>query len=334
MEVTRSQTYSLHSPPSPIKKLPGDDRLTTFPISRPGIFEYYKDAELARWGVNEVTLSKDAEDWSKLSKGQQQCVKAILAFFAAGDKIVNINILKRFRKDVPILEVEYFYDSQVAMENVHAHMYSLLLDTIIPDAKERERLLNAATQIPTIKLMSDYMFKCINSEEPFAKRILRMVCVEGVFFTGCFCIIYWLTSHGLMPGLGHSNELIARDESLHATFAMFLYDLIEPQFKLKHEEIYEIFAEAVNIASEFVKYALPEGMPEMNQGLMIAYVQCCADNLLALISVPPLYKVRHDFHFMEQINLKNRTGFFERRVSEYGKPKSADRVKGEVKRDF
>ena len=318
----------------PIKKIPGDDRLTTFPISRPGVFAYYTDAELARWGVNEVSLSKDAEDWSRLTRPQQHSVKAILAFFAAGDKIVNINILKRFRKDIPILEVEYFYDSQVAMENVHAHMYSLLLDTIIPDAAEREQLLNAATRIPTIKLMSDYMFKCISSDEPFAKRILRMVCVEGVFFTGCFCIIYWLTSHGLMPGLGQSNELIARDEALHATFAMFLYDMIEPQFKLTHDEIYEIFREAVKIAIEFVDYALPEGMPEMNKTLMTTYVQCCADNLLALINVPPLYKVKHDFHFMDQINLRNRTGFFERRVSEYGKAKSADKVKGEVKRDF
>lgn len=318
----------------PIKKLPGDDRLTTFPIVRPGIFAYYEDAEAARWGVKEVSLAKDSEDWSKLTPKQQHSVKAILAFFAAGDKIVNINILKRFKKDVPMLEAEYFYDSQVAMENVHAHMYSLLLDTIIPDAGERARLLNAATGIPTIVQMSEYMFKCINSEEPFAARILRMVCVEGVFFTGCFCIIYWLTSHGLMPGLGQSNELIARDEALHATFAMYIYDLIEPQYKLSHSQIYAIFDEAVDIAVKFVDYALPEPMPEMNRDLMSTYVKCCADNLLALINVPPRYNAKHEFHFMDQINMRNRTGFFERKVSEYGKPKSSDKVRGEVNRDF
>lgn len=318
----------------PIKPIPGDNRLTTFPIARPGVFAYYKDAEAAHWGVAEVALSKDAEDWHKLSPQQQHAVKAILAFFAASDKIVNINIVKRFKKDIPILEVEYFYDTQVAIENIHAHMYSLLLDTIVPDATERENLLNATKTIPVITLISDYMFKCINSEEPFAKRILRMACVEGVFFTGCFCIIYWLTAKGLMPGLGQSNELIARDEALHATFAMFLYDMIEPQYKLTREEIYEIFKEAVEIARQFVVYALPNAMTGMNSTLMLQYVQCCADNMLALIDVPPLYKAKHEFHFMDQINLRNRTGFFERRVSEYGKVKNADKVKGEVKRDF
>jgi ribonucleotide reductase beta subunit family protein with ferritin-like domain len=320
--------------PQYIKKLPGDDRLTTFPIARPSVFAYYEDAEAARWGVKEVSLAKDAEDWYALSRPQQHSVKAILAFFAAGDKIVNINILRRFKKDLPILEVEYFYDSQVAMENVHAHMYSLLLDTIIPDASERTRLLDAATGISAIKLMSDYMFKCINSDEPFSKRILRMVCVEGIFFTGCFCIIYWLTSHGLMPGLGQSNELIARDEALHATFALFIYDLIEPEHKLSRDEIYQIFSEAVEIALKFVEYAIPEPMPEMNRELMSGYVKCCADNLLAMIDVPPLYGTKHNFHFMDQINMKNRAGFFERRVSEYGKPKSTDAVKGEIVRDF
>lgn len=318
----------------PIKPIPGDDRLTTFPIARPGVFEYYKDAEAAHWGVAEVSLSKDAEDWYKLSQQQQHAVKAILAFFAASDGIVNINIVGRFKKEIPILEVGYFYDTQVSIENIHAHMYSLLLDTIVPDAVEREKLLNATRTIPVIGLISDYMFKCIKSDEPFAKRILRMACVEGVMFYGCFCIIYWLTVKGLMPGLGQSNELIARDEALHATFAMFLYDMIEAQYKLPRAEIYEIFTDAVEIARKFVEYTLPTAMAGMNSAMMMQYVECCADNMLALIDVPPLYKSKHEFHFMDQINLRNRTGFFERRVSEYGKVKSSDRVKGEVKRDF
>jgi ribonucleotide reductase beta subunit family protein with ferritin-like domain len=317
-----------------IKLFPSDERLTTFPISRPGLFQFYRDAEAAHWGVAEVSLSKDVEDWGKLIPGQQRCVKTILAFFAASDKIVNINIVKRFKKDVKILEAEYFYDTQVAIENIHAHMYSLLLDTIIPDADERANLLNAIKTIPIIGEMSQYMFKCIDSDEPFPARILRMACVEGVFFTGCFCVIYWLTSKGLMPGLGQSNELIARDEALHATFAMFLYDMVQPQYKLSIEEIYKIFREATDIALKFVEYAMPEGMPGMNMKLMGDYVKCCVDNILALISVPPLYGAKHDFPFMEQINLRNRTGFFERKVAEYSKVTVADKVKNEVNRDF
>jgi ribonucleoside-diphosphate reductase subunit M2 len=318
----------------PIATVDEDARLTTFPILHKGIFEFYKEAESLHWGVNEVNLSRDAIDWVKLSPEQKHCVKFIIAFFASSDKIVNINIVSRFKKDFPILEVEYFYDTQVAMENIHAHMYALLADTIIPDATERKRLLNAIKTIPVITKMSDYMFRCINSNERPASRILRMACVEGIFFTGCFCIIYWLTSHGLMPGLGQSNELIARDEALHTTFPLFLYELFQPEYKLEPAEIYKIFSEAVDIAIEFVRAAVPPGMAEMSPELMIPYVQCCADNLLALIGVAPLYKATHDFHFMEQINYKNRGNFFERKVSEYSKVSVSDQTAHEVATDF
>lgn len=281
-----------------------------------------------------MNLSRDAIDWVKLSPAQKHCVKFIIAFFASSDKIVNINIIERFKKDFPILEVGYFYDTQVSMENIHAHMYALLADTIIPDEAERNHILNAVTTIPVVAKMSEYMFKCISSDEPVAERILRMACVEGIFFTGCFCIIYWLTSKGLMPGLGQSNELIARDESLHTTFPLFLYSLFKPEFRLQHARIHEIFTDAVDIAVEFVRAAVPAGMAEMSPELMIPYVQCCANNLLALIGCPPLYNSKHNFAFMEQINLKNRSNFFERKVSEYSKVTVSDTSENEVARDF
>jgi ribonucleotide reductase beta subunit family protein with ferritin-like domain len=279
-------------------------------------------------------MSEDVDHFkNKLSPQMQHCVKTILAFFAASDGIVNINLAKRFKEDIPILEANYFYDYQIMMENVHAHMYSLLLDSIVPDAVERDQLLNAVTTMPMITKMSQYMFKCIDSDAPLSERLLRMACVEGIFFTGCFCIIYLFQQKGLMPGLGQSNELIARDEALHTMFALFMYMSMDSQFYLSNERVYEIVTEAVDIAIEFVHTLLPEGFAFMNANLMIPYVQCCADNLLTLIEVPALYKTKHDFKFMDQINMDNRGNFFERRVSEYGKvTKQSDRQ--DINRNF
>lgn len=319
---------------SPIVLMNGDDRLTTFPINRKGVYGFYTDASLSYWTPGEISFAKDSEDWPKLSPQMQHCIKSIVAFFAASDAIVNVNIMKRFRKEIPILEVRYFYEYQVMIENVHAITYSMSLDSIVPEASERDRLLNAVKTIPIVGKMSQYMFRCIASNEPFAKRILRMACVEGVFFTGCFCIIYWLQSRGLMPGLGHANELIARDEGLHTVFALFLYDMIRPELKLSTEEVHQIFEEAVEIAVEFIRYALPEGMPEMNATLMTEYVKYCADNLIVMIGHPERYKAVNDFHFMDQINMKNRTNFFERRVGDYSKVAQGDSVLNEIERDF
>lgn len=317
-----------------IELLPGDTRLTAFPICRKGVYGFVEDSIKSYWTPNEISFAKDTEDWYKLTPQMQHCIKSVVAFFAASDAIVNVNITGRFREDIPILEVRYFYDHQVAMENIHAITYSLSLDSIVPEAAERTRLLNSMKTIPIIGKMTDYMFKCISSDEPFAKRILRMACVEGIFFTGCFCIIYWLQSKGLMPGLGQANELIARDEGLHTTFALFLYDMIKPELKLSTQDVYTIFEDAVLIACEFVRYALPDGMPEMNATLMTEYVKYCADNLITMIGHPSLYKAVNDFHFMDQINMANRTNFFERRVSEYSKASRGDTVRGEVRRDF
>jgi ribonucleotide reductase beta subunit family protein with ferritin-like domain len=257
-----------------------------------------------------------------------------LAFFAASDGIVNLNLAERFKKDIGILEATYFYDFQMMMENVHAQTYSLLLETIIPDSKERADLLNAIETIPVIAKMSQYMFKCIQSDAPLPERLLRMACVEGLFFTGCFCAIYWLQSRGLMPGLGMSNELIARDEGLHTMFAMFLYTLIEPQYKLNQAQVAAILTEAVDLAKEFILDALPNGLRSMNAQLMTDYIQCQADNLATLIDMNPIYGSTHDFPYMEQINLSNRTNFFERRVTEYGRKTEAEADDSAITDDF
>lgn len=319
----------------PIALIPVDSRLTTFPIARPELFAWYEDASKCYWTVQEVSTSKDVSDYeTKLTAGEKHFVKHVLAFFAASDGIVNLNLAKRFKKDIKILEANYFYDFQIAMENVHAHTYSILLDAIIPSKAERVKLLNAIQTMPIITKMSQYMFQCIDSKAPFAERLLRMACVEGIFFTGCFCAIYWLQNRGLMPALGHSNELIARDEALHTMFAMFLYTMISPEYKLSREKVYEIFTEAVELAKEFIREALPTGLSEMNAELMIPYIECQADNLVTLIDLPPIYNSKHDFHFMEQQNLTNRTNFFERRVSEYAKAASADKGDFDVTMDF
>lgn len=321
--------------PLPIDLIPGDSRLTTFPIARPQLFAWYQDAYKCYWSVEEISVSVDVTHYtSKLNDGERHFVKHVLAFFAASDGIVNLNIAKRFKEDVPILEAQYFYDYQIMMENVHANTYSLLLDSIIPSKAERDLLLNGIQTMPIIKKMSEYMFCCINSDKSFAERLLRMACVEGIFFTGCFCAIYWLQSRGLMPALGHSNELIARDESLHTMFALFLYTIIRADSKLSHEKVHSIITEAVDLAEEFIHECLPTGLSGMNANLMCPYIECQADNLMALIEVPILYKAKHDFMFMEQQNMVNRTNFFERRVSEYSKIVSADVGHFDVDTDF
>lgn len=318
---------------SPIKLIPEDSRLTTFPIARPQIWAYYQDAYKCFWTVEEISISADIFHYdTKLNPGEKHFVKHVLAFFAASDGIVNLNLVERFKKDLKILEVGYFYDFQIMMENIHAHMYSILLDAIIPNKTEKEILLNAINTMPIIQKMSQYMFKCIDSEASFPERLLRMACVEGIFFTGCFCVIYWLANRGLMPALGHSNELIARDEALHTMFAMMLYTMCTN--KLPQDHVYSIFAEAVNLATEFIAEALPNGLIGMNASMMTDYIKCQADNLITLIDLPKLYGVVHDFGFMEQINLTNRTNFFERRVSEYSKTKNADSGDFTIKIDF
>jgi len=312
----------------------GDHRLTMFPVGRQGMWQLYKQAQKCFWVPEEINFSRDRTDYeSRLTPGQQRFVDRVLAFFAASDKIVNINIAKRFKEDVNIMEADAFYDFQMAMENIHAETYALQLDTIVGDRAKRDSLLSALETMPSVKTLTDYMFRCIDSSEPFPRRLLMMACVEGVFFSGCFCAIYWLRNRGLMPGLGHANELIARDEGLHTQFALYLYMQLLGDCRLDAATTHDVFREAVSIAKSFVLDALPEPLPEMNAGLMSQYIECVADGLLRLIDVPPLYRVKNPFPFMEQLNLDNKTNFFETRVSEYSKPKNS---KGEwdVAADF
>lgn len=313
--------------------VPEDNRMTTFPIARSGIFEYYQDAVDRFWTRKEICTSQDVIDFAtKLIPGEQRVIEFIVAFFAASDGIVNINLAKRFKKEVPMQDAIYFYNFQIMMEDIHAHVYSILLEDIIPDKERREYLINAATTIKTVKSMTEYMQRIIASDDPLPKRLLMMACVEGIFFTGCFCIIYWFQTRGLMPALGHSNELIARDESLHTYFAMYLYTLVNPQYHLPLAEVVSIFTEAVDIAVEFIKEALPEGLLGMNATLMTEYIKNQADNLASLIDIPGIFNTGHNFHFMDQINMTNRTNFFERKVSEYAKAQTVD--DGSIAIDF
>lgn len=312
--------------------VPEDDRLTFHPVGRKDMLEFYKLAKKSYWTVEEVDISKDSEHYRKLSEEEKHFIQYVLAFFAASDGIVNINLAQRFKDDVKIPEANYFYNFQIMIEDVHANMYSELLMAIIPEHNKRIELLNAIRTLPVIGKMSEYMFNCIKSSAPFAERLLRMACVEGIFFTGCFCAIYWFQQRALMPGLAQSNELIARDEALHTRFALFLYTKLRPEHKLSHSQIYNIFEEAVGVAEEFIRAALPIKLPEMNADLMVEYIKNQADNLLALIDVPVLYKAKHKFRFMDQINYANHTNFFERRITEYSKSSHTD--DGSIAQDF
>jgi len=319
----------------PIRLIPEDSRKTTLPLARPNIYKWYKDAVTCFWTVEEINMSVDNIHYeTKLTPQMKHFVDYVLAFFASSDAIVNINLAERFKNDVPILEVAYFYDFQMMIENVHAETYSLLLDSIITDKTKRDKLLRAAETIPIVTKMTQYIYKCIEEDTPFAERLLKMACVEGIFFTGCFCMIYWLQQKGLMPGLAHSNELIARDEALHTIFALYLYTLMENEYKLTVDRVHEIMKEAVEISKEFMKEAILEGLPNFSLESMFCYIECQADNIVTLIDIPNIYNSTHDFKFMEQLNVTNKTNFFERRVSEYSKRKQAETGDFVIESDF
>lgn len=303
-----------------------DNRLTLLPIHRHDLWEAYQKAVAAFWTVGEVTLSEDRRDFQeKLTESQRHFLKYILAFFATSDSIVNINLLQRFQVDAQdIPEAQCFYNFQAAMENIHAEMYARLIDTLIDDEDEKQSLFDAIHNIPAIKAMADWMFRCISSEASIAERLLRMACVEGIFFTGCFCAIYWFQEQGLMPGLAQSNEFIARDEGLHTQFAMLMYNQGKPEYRLSTEEFHRILRDAVDIAVEFCNSALPDDMVGMNARLMTEYIRCQADNLALMADVEPPYRATQPFAFMEKLNQTNKTNFFLRRVTEYSGPSRAD----------
>lgn len=319
----------------PFRLYPEDARVTTFPLFRPALFKYYEDATAAFWNVKEVPLSTDAADYkNKLSPEERHFLRHVLAFFASADGLVNVNLAKRFKEEVPLLEAGYFYDFQIAMENVHAHMYSLLITELIPSQEERDTLINAVKTVPVIAKIAKYITDTVESDAPFAERLLRMACIEGILFQGCFCLIGWMSEDGRMPGLAQSNELIARDEALHTMFALFLYTLLEADHKLSHQRIKEIVCELVGIAGEFIDAAIPKPMAGMNASLMVRYIESQADNVVYLIDCPVIYGSKHNFHFMDKYNMLNQTNFFERRTTEYSAKKTADAGDGDFTMDF
>jgi len=329
--------HSLSKSVASIKTYPTDSRLTTYPIpiNRKLLWKMYEDARKCIWVPGEIKFGLDREHYDNLLTPQQKhFVDHVLAFFASFDGLVNMNLAERFMSEVDILEAKYFYRFQMAMEDIHAETYSLLLDTIIADADNRAHLLNSIDTMPIIKKMADFARKWIHGDASFAARLIGMAAVEGIFFSGCFCAIYWLGNRGVMPGLCHSNELIARDERNHTVFATMIYTLINSEDKLQMSELYEIIIEAVMIAKEFINEALPVNLPEMNANLMGKYIECVSDNLLSLVDTPPLYNSPNPFGFMEQLNLPNKTNFFERFVSEYQKQSTCETSDFEIAETF
>lgn len=294
------------------------ERFVLFPIKYPIVWEMYKRAEASFWTAEEVDLGSDINDWNHLNNNERHFIIHILAFFATSDGIVTENLGLRFMKEVQIPEARAFYGFQIAIENIHSEMYSLLLDTFIKSPRERSNLFRAIDTVPCVKKKADWAIKWIDSSDSFAERLLAFACVEGIFFSGSFCAIYWLKKRGIMPGLTFSNELISRDEGLHTEFACLLYRELLVQ-KLSPERVLDIVTQAVDIELEFVCDALPVDLIGMNSCLMSDYIRFVADRLLEDLGHKKYYMARNPFEFMELISLQGKTNFFEKRVGDYQK---------------
>lgn len=292
------------------------NRYVMFPIQYGNIWEMYKKQVECFWRVEEVDLSKDLISWETLNDDEKYFIKMILAFFAASDGIVLENLGMRFMSEVQCSEARAFYGFQIAMENIHSEMYSLLIDTYIKDKNEKDRLFCALENFPCIKKKADWAIKWINDKRSsFATRLVAFACVEGIFFSGAFCSIYWLKKRGKMPGLTFSNELISRDEALHTEFAILMFNMLNK--KINKKKIVEIITEAVEIEREFICDALPCRLISMNSKLMSQYIEFVADRLAVQFGCDKIYDVANPFDFMEMISVEGKTNFFEKRVGEY-----------------
>ena len=292
------------------------DRFVLFPIRHDDIWKMYKMAEASFWTAEEMDLSHDLKDWERLNDGERHFVKHVLAFFAASDGIVNENLAINFVREVQIPEARCFYGFQIMIENIHSEAYSLLIDTYLKDPAEKDRLFHAMETVPCVKKKAEWALRWIKKGS-FAERLVAFAAVEGIFFSGSFCSIFWLKKRGLMPGLSFSNELIARDEGLHCDFACLLYNKLEN--KLSTERVQEIIGDAVEIEKEFVSDALPVDLIGMNSKLMCQYIEFVADRLLVALGYHRLFNATNPFDFMELISLQGKTNFFEKRVGEYQK---------------
>ncbi|MEY4658921.1 MAG: ribonucleotide-diphosphate reductase subunit beta [Crocinitomicaceae bacterium] len=293
-------------------------RFVLFPIQHDDIWSFYKKAEASFWTAEEIDLSPDQIDWeNKLNDDERHFIKHVLAFFAASDGIVNENLAENFLSEVQYTEAKFFYGNQVAMENIHSETYSLLIDTYIKDSAEKSHLFNAIDTLDCVKRKAEWALRWIDKGS-FAERLVAFAAVEGIFFSGSFCAIFWLKKRGLMPGLSFSNELISRDEGLHCDFACLLYNnhLVN---KLPKEQVRQIIMDAVEIEKEFVTDAIPVKLIGMNSDLMQQYIEFVADRLLVELGNERVYNTSNPFDFMEMISIQGKTNFFEKRVGEYQK---------------
>jgi ribonucleoside-diphosphate reductase beta chain len=293
------------------------DRFVLFPIKHKEIWDMYKKAEASFWTAEEIDLAPDMSDWqNKLSDDERFFVKNVLAFFAASDGIVNENLAINFLNEVQYPEARCFYGYQIMIENIHSETYSLLIDTYIKDPIEKDRLFHAIETVPAVQKKAEWAIKWIGNGN-FAERLIAFAAVEGIFFSGSFCSIFWLKKRGLMPGLSFSNELISRDEGLHCDFACLLYSQLKD--KLPEARVKEVIANAVEIEKEFVSSSLPVKLIGMNSDLMCQYIEFVADRLLLALGCTKIYNANNPFDFMELISLQGKTNFFEKRVAEYQK---------------
>ena len=300
-----------------------ENRYTLFPVKDEKIFDYYKKSLSLFWTCEEINFSSDYDDFDKLTDNEKHFVKMVLSFFASSDGVVNENLVLRFSNEVQLAEARAVYSVQNLIETIHSECYSLLIDTYIKDKKEKLKCFNAINEYPCIRQKFEWGQKYITSTDNFNKRLVAFAIVEGLFFSGSFCAIYWLKKRGLMKGLTFANELISRDEGIHTDYAIYLYNTYCD--KLDYGEIINMFAEAVIIEKEFITQSLPCRLIGMNSELMKQYIEFVADRLLSQLNYPKLYNSSNPFDFMELISLEGKTNFFEKRVSEYALADGGDR---------
>ncbi|MBO9631894.1 MAG: ribonucleotide-diphosphate reductase subunit beta [Chitinophagaceae bacterium] len=292
------------------------DRFVILPINYPKVWEMYKKHEASFWTAEEIDLSGDLKDWASLNDGERHFISHVLAFFAASDGIVNENLAVNFMSEVQLPEARCFYGFQIMMENIHSETYALLIDTYVKDPQEKHHLFHAIDTVPAVKKKAEWALRWIENGS-FAERLVAFAAVEGIFFSGSFCSIFWMKKRGLMPGLTFSNELISRDEGLHCEFACLLYSMLNQQ--LPHEQVYKIIGDAVRIEKEFITDALPVDLIGMNAKLMQQYIEFVADRWLVELGCEKMFGTANPFDFMEMISLEGKTNFFEKRVGDYQK---------------
>lgn len=306
---------------------PNVGRFVLFPIQHKPLWDMYKKHQATIWTAEEVDLSQDYRDWDKMSEDVRHFITWILAFFAASDGIVNENLAERFLTEIQIPEARCFYGFQIAMENVHAETYSLLLDTYIPDPKEKTKLLNAITTIPTVQAKAEWALHWIKDDAPFAERLLAFICVEGIFFSGSFCGIFWAKKQGILPGLTFSNEMISKDENLHVEFACLLYNQYI-QRQVPQARVHEMFKSAVRVEQEFDRDALKHPLKAMNADMMCQYIEYVCDWLLHGLGYDKIYHSRNPFPFMVLMSIPGKASFHEKRNETYKKAGVGDSKRG------